>query len=67
MEKGKIKFWNPNKGFGFIELEGKEKDLFFHVEDFPELKLRLNEEVEFEIIEDKKGKGDRAVKIKRIK
>jgi len=62
--KGKIKFWNPNKGFGFIGTE-EGKDIFFHVEDIKELKLRLNEEVEFEVKEDKKG--DKAVKIKRIK
>jgi len=62
--KGKIKFWNPGKGFGFIETE-EGKDVFFHVEDFPELKLKLKTDVEFEVKEDKKG--DKAVKIKRIK
>jgi CspA family cold shock protein len=29
MTKGKVKWYNPNKGFGFIILENGE-DIFFH-------------------------------------
>ena len=28
--KGKIKWFNPTKGFGFITREDKEKDVFLH-------------------------------------
>ncbi len=29
--QGKVKWFNPTKGFGFMEREDKEKDVFVHV------------------------------------
>ena len=29
--QGKVKWFNPTKGFSFIEREDKEKDVFVHV------------------------------------
>ena len=31
--QGKVKRFNPTKGFGFIEREDKEKDGFVHISD----------------------------------
>jgi CspA family cold shock protein len=53
--KGKVKWFNETKGFGFIEVEG-QKDVFVHKNSLPE-GLRLNEGdmVQFEIGESPKG------------
>ena len=57
--KGKVKWFNGKKGYGFIEREDKEKDVFVHASAVREAGLRfLNEgdELTFEV-ED----GDKAV------
>ena len=30
MAEGSIKWFNENKGFGFIDVDGQEKDVFVH-------------------------------------
>jgi len=66
MTKGKIKWFNPTKGYGFIEQEGS-KDVFLHVSALEEAgieTLKEGEAIEFEIGENK-GK-ENAVNIKKL-
>ena len=55
--RGRVKWFNPEKGFGFIEREGG-KDVFVHfsaiqMEGFKT--LDQGDEVEFEIVEGERG------------
>lgn len=53
--KGKIKWYNETKGFGFIEVEG-QKDVFVHKSALPEgLRLKDGDAVSFEMGESPKG------------
>ena len=55
--KGKIKWFNPTKGYGFIEREDKEKDVFVHSSAARAANLELNEgdELTFEVENGEKG------------
>ena len=67
--QGKVKWFNPTKGFGFIEREDKEKDVFVHISAVKEAgiqKLFENDKVEFELSDDAKGKGPSATNLKKI-
>ena len=66
MTTGKIKWFNPAKGYGFIEQEGN-KDVFLHVSALEKAgisTLKEGEEIEFEIGENK-GK-ENAINIKKV-
>jgi cold shock protein len=58
-QKGKIKWFNADKGFGFIEPEDGSKDIFVHrnnVENLgPDQGLEENEAVEFSVEDTPKG------------
>ena len=56
--KGKVKWFNPTKGFGFIEREDKEKDVFVHmsaVRDAGMNGLDEGQAVTFEVEDGPKG------------
>lgn len=49
--KGKIKTYHTDRGFGFIGIDGENKDVFFHITDFPNRKVlpQVGENIEFSI------------------
>ena len=56
--KGKVKWFNSTKGFGFIEREDKEKDVFVHtsaVRDAGMNSLDEGQEVTFDVEDGPKG------------
>ena len=55
--KGKIKWFNGAIGYGFIEREDKEKDVFVHSSAARAANLELNEgdELTFEVENGEKG------------
>jgi len=64
--KGKVKWFNGTKGYGFIEREDKEKDVFVHSSAIAEAGLgSLNEgdELTFEVENGEKGPS--AVKLQK--
>ena len=58
MKMGTVKWFNPEKGFGFITLDG-EDDVFVHYSSIKEEGSRKNleqgQEVKFDIVDGEKG------------
>ena len=63
--KGKVKWFNHQKGYGFIEREDKEKDVFVHSSAARAANIELNEgdELTFEVEDGDKGPA--AVKLQK--
>jgi CspA family cold shock protein len=55
MQKGKVKFFNAGKGFGFITPDDGSKDVFVHANDTGGAQLKDGDAVEFEVVSGKKG------------
>ncbi|MFT6865420.1 MAG: CspA family cold shock protein [Cyclobacteriaceae bacterium] len=54
MNKGKVKFYNDAKGFGFIKDDSTEKEYFVHVSGLID-EIRQDDDVTFDLQEGKKG------------
>ena len=66
---GTVKFFNTGKGFGFIELDEGGKDAFVHSSALEAAGIRMLNEgdrVSFILEDDPKGRGKRAVQLKKI-
>ncbi len=65
--QGKVKWFNPTKGYGFIEREDKEKDVFVHVTAVKAAGIKTlqeNDKLEFTLEDGPKGPS--AVNLKKI-
>jgi CspA family cold shock protein len=63
---GTVKFFNCERGYGFIKPDDKGRDIFVHitaVERAGPVVLKPGQRVMFELEPDKKGKGPKAVNI----
>ncbi|MBF0595989.1 cold-shock protein [Faecalibacter rhinopitheci] len=54
MNKGTVKFFNEEKGFGFIKESGSGKEYFVHVTGLVD-KITEDDEVSFDLSEGRKG------------
>ncbi len=64
---GIIKKLIADKGFGFISVEGQEKDLFFHSNSLVDVQfadLKEGDKVTFDV--EQAEKGPRAINVKRV-
>lgn len=63
MKTGTVKFFNESKGFGFIVVDGSQKEIFVHASGLID-QIRENDKVSFEESEGKKGIN--AINVKKI-
>ncbi len=63
MSTGKVKFFNQQKGFGFIVDDETGADVFVHVTGVTD-RINDNDKVSFDIVEDRRGK--KAINVKLI-
>jgi CspA family cold shock protein len=63
---GTVKFFNSERGYGFIKPDDGGRDVFVHITAVEQAGLKsLNEgqRIQFDVEPDKKGKGPKAVNL----
>jgi CspA family cold shock protein len=69
-QTGIVKFFNEQKGYGFITPDGGGKDVFVHITALEQAGLKSLDEgakVSFDTEPDKRGKGPKAVNLQPAK
>ncbi|KHJ55118.1 cold-shock protein [Aureimonas altamirensis] len=69
MATGTVKFFNADKGFGFITPDNGAPDIFVHisaVQDSGLNSLNDGQKVSYDTEPDRRGKGDKAVNLKAL-
>lgn len=65
MKRGKVKFYDKTRGFGFITKDDDKKDVYFSITDVEKKqKLEAGDTVKFEV--EKTQQGMKAIKISKI-
>ena len=65
-QTGTVKFFNGEKGYGFIKPDDGGRDIFVHITAVERASLQSlseGQKISFEIEPDKKGKGPKAVNL----
>jgi cold shock protein len=63
-QTGTVKFFNAEKGYGFIKPDDGGRDIFVHITAVERVGLKTlmeGQKISFEVEPDKKGKGPKAV------
>jgi len=66
MAQGTVKWFNGDKGFGFIAVDGSDKEIFVHFSEIQSDGFRSldeNQRVEFEITQGAKGPQASGVRV----
>jgi CspA family cold shock protein len=61
--KGTVKFFHDGDGYGFIETEDMDDDVFFHMSELPEEVEELEEGDEVEFEQEEGDRGPKAVNV----
>ena len=65
IKRGKVKFYDKTRGFGFITKDDDKKDVYFSIEDVEKKqKLEAGDAVKFEV--EKTQQGMKATRISKI-
>ncbi len=70
MSDGVVKWFNPQKGFGFIELDGGQRDVFVHISAVERAglsTLREGSRVSFDAVTDTRTGKTSAENLKEIR